>query len=419
MIVYVFPADLHGCGHYRMIWPAAVLASQGHDVRIVSPKQRGSHLQARTDANGRIVDVGYPPDADIIVLQRITHVHLIRAIELMRERGVAVVIDMDDDLAAIPTENPAFGAMHPKFGVSRDHSWLNTQRACEAASLVTVSTDALLARYAPHGRGRVLRNCVPAGYLEIPHEDSDVVGWGGSVHSHPNDLQVTGSALAQLTREGVKLRIVGPPEGVAAALRLDGDDSFESTGPRQLLGEWPAALAELGVGIAPLADTRFNVSKSWLKPLEKAAVGVPCVMSPRAEYARICDLGIGVLARKPKDWLREVRRLATDGVLRRELSARGREVAGMLTVEGNAWRWLEAWTDALAVERGPNASSPPRSTASAALGVNQRPALDGPRQAARAAYLDTVQRLVHTGAAATGTAHPVLAPADAPPVVLG
>lgn len=334
-----------------MIWPAAVLASQGHDVRIVSPKQRGSHLEARTDASGKIVDVRYPPDADVIVLQRITHIHLIRAIELMRGRGVTVVIDMDDDLAAIPMENPAFTAMHPRFGVAPEHSWLHTQGACEAASLVTVSTDALLARYAPHGRGRVLRNCVPAGYLDIEHVDSDVIGWGGSVHSHPDDLQVTGLAVSQLLREGARFRVVGPREGVREALRLDGEDSFEATGPRQLLGEWPRSLAELGIGITPLVDTRFNASKSWLKPLEKAAVGVPCVMSPRAEYARIHDLGIGLLARKPKDWLRQLRRLITDEPLRRELSERGREVARGLTIEGNAWRWAEAWEDAYRAER--------------------------------------------------------------------
>lgn len=351
MITYVFPADLHGCGHYRLIWPAAALQAQGHTVRIIDPQQRGNHLRAHTDTSGRIVDVGYPPDADVIVLQRITHIHLIRAIELMRERGVAVVVDMDDDLAAIPSENPAFQAMHPRFGVAREHSWLNTQRVCEVASLVTVSTDALLTRYAPHGRGRVLRNCVPAGYLRIEHVDSEVVGWGGSVHSHPGDLQVVGTAVAQLTREGVRFRTVGPEEGIREALQLDSDDSFEATGPQALLTEWPRALATLGIGIAPLADTRFNAAKSWLKPLEKAAVGVPSVMSPRAEYRRISDLGIGVLARKPKDWLRELRRLTTDDVRRRELSARAREVAATLTIEGNAWRWAEAWEDAFKIQR--------------------------------------------------------------------
>lgn len=348
MRTYVFPADLHGCGYYRLIWAADELARAGHDVRVVRPDERGSHLNARHDGQ-KIVDVGYPPDADVIVLQRITHKHLVEAVKLMRERGVAVVIDIDDDLAAIHPSNPAYIAMHPRHGFSPVHSWHFTQQACDAATLVTVSSDALLGIYARHGRGVVLRNCVPRRYLDVPHDDSAVVGWGGSVHSHPDDLQTVGTSLAQLTRDGVRFRVVGPGAGVRAALGLDADP--EETGPRDLAAEWPAALAELGVGVAPLADTRFNASKSWLKPLEYAAVGVAPVMSPRAEYARLHALGVGLLARKPKDWLRHVRRLASDESERVELGRAARAVAATLTVEGNAWRWAEAWERAYATER--------------------------------------------------------------------
>src|SRR3546814_11904793 len=46
--------------------------------------------------------------------------------------------------------------------------------------------------------------------------------------------------------------------------------------------EWPAAVASLGVGIAPLADTKFNASKSWLKAAELSACGVP-----RSEERRV------------------------------------------------------------------------------------------------------------------------------------
>lgn len=348
MKIYVFPADEGGCGYYRLIWAARALQAQGHDIKIVMPSERGAHLNARRDGD-EIVAVGYPPDADVIVLQRITHRHLIGAIRLMRAQGVAVVVDMDDDLAMIHPSNPAFMAMHPVHGVTAEHNWRNAQGACEAATLVTVSTDALLPRYAPHGRGRVLRNCVPRRYLDIPHDDSNVVGWGGSVHSHPDDLQIVGLGVAQAVREGARLRIVGPVDNVRGALRLDDDP--EATGPRDLLTEWAESLAELGVGITPLADTRFNAAKSWLKPLEKAAVGVVPIMSPRAEYTRLHSLGIGVLAKKPRDWTRHIRALTTDTARRIEMSDAGREIMRDYTVEGNAWRWVEAWVEAWSLER--------------------------------------------------------------------
>lgn len=349
MRVYVFPADLYGCGFYRLIWASEVLRATDHDVTVVSPRERGSHLRATTNAEGRITGVGYPPDADVIVLQRITHSKLVEAIKIMRERGVAVVIDMDDDLAAIDPRNPAFRAMHPTHGMSKDHNWHNTQRACENATYVTVSTPALLPRYSPHGRGDVLFNCVPESYLAIEREDSVVVGWGGSVHSHPGDLQTMGPAVSQLVRDGICFRVVGPADGARQALGLDRDP--EATGPRDMLTEWPQALAELGVGIAPLADTRFNSAKSWLKPLEYAALGVVPVMSPRAEYRRINDQGVGVLADKPRHWVTRVRELVRNSGRRTELAAAGREFAATRTIELNAWRWWQAWEEAYRLER--------------------------------------------------------------------
>ena len=119
MKVYVFPADETGCGYYRMIWPSQVLKRQGHDITIIPPGIRNSGLRGMTDAHGNLIDVKVPDDADVIVLQRITHKHLVTAIKLMRQRGISVVVDMDDDLSSIHPANPAFNAMHPTYGTHR------------------------------------------------------------------------------------------------------------------------------------------------------------------------------------------------------------------------------------------------------------------------------------------------------------
>jgi hypothetical protein len=89
-----------------------------------------------------------------------------------------------------------------------------------------------------------------------------------------------------------------------------------------------------------------------LKPLEKASVGVPSVMSPRPEYARLHhDYGVGVLADKPAQWYREVKRLAEDEAYRREVSERSRAGAAQWTVEGNSWRLMEVWAEAFKLQR--------------------------------------------------------------------
>lgn len=349
MKIYVYPADETGCGLHRLIWPAEQLKRDGHDITIVLPKDRNAAFSGMLNTDGNLTDVRVPEDAEVIVLQRITHRHIVQAIRLLRKRGVAVVVDMDDDLSTIHPSNPAFAAMHPKFGANKDHSWRHAQAACEAATLVTVSTNALLRRYAAHGRGRILYNCVPERYLVMPRVDSTVVGWAGSTHSHPDDLQAMGTAIAQLERiTGTPFHVVGDGIGVRSALHLDYDPV--TVGPQDPLVGWPGEIAKLGIGVAPLADTLFNAGKSWLKPLEFAALGVPCVVSPSPEYLRLHRLGVGRVARKSRQWLTLLRQLIESQNTRDELSLAGREVACNWTVEGNAWRWGEAWSDAFHVE---------------------------------------------------------------------
>lgn len=349
MKVYVFPADLSGCGYYRLIWPSQVLRRAGHDIHIVAPGERNTMLQGVMKDNV-MVDVVIPEDADVVVFQRVTHRYLVQAIKLIRAKGVAVVVDMDDDLTCIHPANPAFHMLHPRSSHA-DHSWQHTLQACEQASLVTVSTPALLERYAQHGRGRVVRNCVPKRYLNVPHTDSDVVGWAGSVHSHPTDLQAMGPAPAQLLQAGYKFNIVGSLDGVHNALGIPMSREIEATGVIKDIGAWPLGVTTLGIGVAPLADTKFNASKSWLKPIEYAAVGVPVIASPRAEYSRLHRLGVGWIAKNPREWRTKLLNLLKSSSMRAELSEKGRSVVSDWTIEGKAWLWLEAWSSAFELER--------------------------------------------------------------------
>lgn len=353
MKVYVYPADTHGCGHYRLIWPAQVLRAAGHDVTVVWPNSRGAFLSATLNARDEVVDAYVPPDADVIVLQRVSHRHVTDAVPLIRRKGVAVVVDVDDDLAMIHPDNPAFYAFHPSRPPF-EHSWRNVVKTCQNATYVTVSTNALLRHYAPHRRGVILKNYVPARYLDVKHTDSDVIGWGGSIRSHPNDLQVMGTAIQRLLRDGHTFRVVGPVDGVAKRLNLSDTvmGNLEYTGTLDLTSDWPNGLASLGIGVAPLAKTRFNDAKSHLKMLEMAALGVPCVVTPSREYAALHREGIGLTAETPNAWFKRLRGLVHDESQRVELSERGRDVARRWTIEDNAWRWLETWSTALELERG-------------------------------------------------------------------
>lgn len=344
MKTYVLPADRFGCGFYRLIWPAMALMNQGLDITIVDPASRDSAIQGVMEED-TMVDVKIPEDADLMVFQRISHRQVARAVELIRAKGVAVVVDMDDDLASIHPSNPAFDFMRPG-GSQPDHSWHNAQQACDSATLVTVTTEPLRRRYGRTGNGRIYDNYVPAYMLDVPHEDSDTIGWPGSVHSHPNDLHVMGTAPSRLHQDGRKLAVIGDGIGVGeiwgVPVHASGVIDFHS---------WPHSVTKLGIGVAPLADTVFNAAKSWLKVAEMSAVGVPWVASPRAEYARLHRMGAGLLAKDQKDWYRKLTQLASSQSMREELSAQGRDVMQGMTIEANAWRLAEIWQEAVKIER--------------------------------------------------------------------
>jgi len=337
-----------------MRWPAEHLASAGHDVTSVLPADR--HFRMDIDRTGRVHRVYLPPGTDVVVLQRVTHPFLASAIPAMRAQGVAVVVDIDDDLSCIHPENPAFISLHPKSvgvmqdnGVRNQHSWRHLQTACRDATLVTVSTAALLDRYG-YGHGRLLPNRLPDAYYGLCRADSDVIGWPAALQTHPDDPTAVGPAVARLVAAGATFRVVGFPAGVGRAFGMPDWRGDETCRPVPL-EEYPAAVARIGIGIAPLADTRFNAAKSALKILEMSACGVPWVASPRVEYRKLHTEGAGLLADRPKDWYRLLRDLRNNPARRAELSEAGRAVAENHRLRDHAWRWLEAWADALRLER--------------------------------------------------------------------
>jgi hypothetical protein len=343
---------MFGCGHYRMIWPARELQKQGKPAKIKPPGQREIELHM----DGHRVTKAPKPDCDVLVLQRVTHEYLAQAIPMWRAQGLAVVVDVDDDLTSMHPANPAFRFMHPdpnkrvRFkGADNRHSWRNLQFACRHATLVTASTPALLERFAPHGRGVLLPNHLTEDHLGAYSGGDGHFGWPASIHSHPNDPSAAGNAVKRLVNAGYPFRVIGEPTGVGKAFSLDADPPGldKSCTPQ----EWPRLIEKLTVGIAPLADTVFNAAKSWLKPLELSGAGVPWVASPRADYKRLHKRGCGMLADKPADWYRQVKRLMDSEQMRVDLAGKGLEVARSLLYSDHSGLWWEAWQQALRIQR--------------------------------------------------------------------
>lgn len=354
MKVYVIPADAFACGHYRLIWPADVLRRQGMDVTIVPPgKESGFMVKAEDDptieGGQRLISVRIPEGADLFVLQRPAHPMQPQLIRMLRANGIAVVVDMDDDMSSIHPNNVAFHTY--RTHTSTQFDWRSAGLSCKEATLVTTSTRALLKTYARTGRGIVVDNYVPAATLGYTSaEETAEFGWAGTTQSHPNDLQVTGAAIQRLIDEGHSFRVVGGPSKVRQAARLKQEPHYTgSVG----LDVWIKTIADsYRVGLVPLAPSQFNTAKSRLKGIEHMAAGRPWVASPRDEYRRLVkESGCGLLADTPKQWYTQLKRLLTDDVLYKEQVEAGTEYIQSQTFQTNAWKWREAWEMAVRIQR--------------------------------------------------------------------
>lgn len=344
--VSVYPADKGGCGRYRLIHASLMLQELGYDVKVHDPDKQ-MDIRVFADTTGTVTKVD-GPDADVIVLQRVTNLVHAQAIPLLRQAGYTVVMDADDDFTCIHPANKAYHGLHPKSDTP--HSWEYNRVAAASVTLMTVSTEALLNVYAKPGRGVVLDNYIPAAYLDMGHVDTPTFGWPGSLESHPDDLLATGNAAQRLEGEGYQFLQAGPYEAEVA--RQLGLTRMKATGACEMK-YWASTVARLGIGWAPLSDTRFNRSKSRLKCLEMNSVGVPYVASPLPEYARMTVAGGGgILAEKPKQWYRYTKDLIINAGLRRELGHQGQEYARTQTIEAHAWKWMEAWQYAYDIQHG-------------------------------------------------------------------
>lgn len=339
-----------GCTEYRLLGPARPLIAQGMDVvpTDVGPTVLWSHdwdeyykMGYRQPPEGvTVMGLAQRPDADVVVLQRPGRRHWAEIIPMLQKLGIRVVVDVDDLFDRIDKENTSHGDYDPNKRDSHNLKWIDL--ACRRADLVTVTTPALLDRYG-YGHGMVLPNMVPDRYLSFASEPlENTVGWTGTVDTHPTDLQVTRGAVGKaLDAAGWSFHHVGTGVGIKDALGLSREPTATGWVP---FSDYAHRMAEIGVGIVPLADTKFNQAKSCLKVAEFAALGVPVISTATYDNDRMRKLGVGVTVKHPSQWSRALQRMLGDRDYREQIAGRSREIMAEHTYERNAHLWWTAWT---------------------------------------------------------------------------
>lgn len=312
-----------GCGWYRIALPFDQLRAGGHDAsygRALEPER----------------------DPEVIVIQRLDNP---AAVAYWAELGryYVTVYEADDNPFAL---DPCNWLARPAYDNAAIRDAI---AACaSAAHLVTVTTRPLAEVFGQFNkRVAVLPNCIPGWLLRAkrPQHAKTTIGWQGGV-SHSRDLAMIAQAWRDVVDEtGCRGHFVGAD--YRSMLRPHGFDATDWVIP-------PAATfgkVDFDVALAPLSGHPFNDSKSPIKVMEYAALGIPVVASDHHVYRdHVIDGVTGFLCATQDQWREAMRLLAANPVLRREMGRKAREHAGQWTIEQHWPRWAAAYERALACE---------------------------------------------------------------------
>lgn len=305
-------ADDGGCGFYRVQAPLALLAAHGHKVRgLTQPPGRQPFGRFRVDAE--------PVDA--VIGQRIIRSYLLPVWQRLGQHA-PLVFDVDDDLFHVPPANRRAYAIY-----SRPAAQATLRAAVRSATLVTVSTDILAGEVAQAcdidpARIVVLPNRVGPTLLAMtrPRRERVTVGWTASPSHEPDIAHVAPALRRFLDRHPhVDFHLIGYD------FRKEIRRPVRYTPWTRILKDYWASI-DFDVGIAPLAPGRFNASKSPIKALEYAALGIPTVASDQPPYRGfVIDGETGFRVSRPCDWERRLAELVADADLRERMGATARE----------------------------------------------------------------------------------------------
>lgn len=322
--------DGEGCGWYRLRVPLEEMGRHGHEVTLASVK----------DPSYRDIDF---KSFDIVAGQRFDNYDGMAGWRRMRTASNRLVYDNDDDVFSVTSDN-----VLAYQDYSRADIRLAVMGYLTYSDLVTVTNDHLADAFAQHTgrRPAVLPNFIPEWTLGLgrPMRGGVRIGYMGGA-SHRKDIEDAAKAVrrAVLEDKRVSLHLVG----------TDYRSLFRLPPNRVFLTDWVNISDEpekfyrnldFDIGIAPLKDTKFARSKSYIKALEYNARGIPVIASDVGPYKDYIRHGVnGFLVKQPHEWSKYLHLLVNDCDLRADMGRDAREVASEYTIENN-WRlWEEAY----------------------------------------------------------------------------
>ena len=310
--------------YYRAIMPLRALQVRGHT--IAWPNSLDDDVPMRQLLTCDVVHC-YRSLARLPDLRRLS------------EHGVAVSFDNDDNYAAAEVSEHGKGHAARRYNAAFFRHVLKVARLSD---ITTTPSDALAHIYRSAGVPNVatienrLERSMP-GFGAPRRHTGVVVGWvAASEHQLDLERLALSGPLTRLLDAHGSLTIVSV--GLRLPLRHERYKHIESIPFPQLL----TATGGFDIGIAPLADTEFNRSRSNVKLKEYASGGAAWLASPVGPYRSLGERQGGRLV-ADSDWFAAIEELINAGRRRRRYARKALKWAKGETLE----RHVDAWEAAL------------------------------------------------------------------------
>jgi len=330
---------------YRVGLPLAALAQRGHETEA---HEWSPDAAERLRAALR--------EADAVLMWRLYMEAERRFATALRDAGVAIVWDNDDDLVRVRPQ------VNTRATVAREQAHRELSAVMRLADVVTTTSGELARRFRRMGAGsvKVIDNYIATDSLQPPRQprgDGVTIGWIAAAE-HRADLKQLQlrSVLERVLRRHPEARVVSI--GVELGIRSDRYTWRAGVDFSQL----SAAASEFDIAIAPIADASFNRARSRVKLKEYAAAGVPWLASPVGPYREMGEAHGGRLVPDAL-WQRRLEELIGDADARRELGRRAAAWAQTQTIDVNAELWEATFAEAVQRARGRRGDAPPPAAA--------------------------------------------------------